>query len=151
MKGLYEDIIPCWLTLALSSIHSPSDMCHSLIGWEKAQSMCFSLIQSGPSLSIPPSLHLDRRSSKPLANKSNPLPLKIITIIQSNIIMPLWNHKPSKSKAIMPNWEPKSYQFAIIIHHPHPNPKSISIEAILKLSWAHIHPKSPNRPIPTTR
>ena len=41
-------------------------MCHSLIGYKKAQSMCSPLIQSEPSLTISPSLHLSPPSLKPL-------------------------------------------------------------------------------------
>ena len=102
MKGLYEDIIPCWLILALSSILSPSDMCHSLIGWEKAQSMCFSLIQSEPFLSLPPSFHPDRRSSNPSAYKLNPLPSLFHTIHFSTLIMPLCHPNPSWVKSLLP-------------------------------------------------
>ena len=120
-RAFKASTFPCWPFLPLSSSHSPCDMCHTLIGWKEAQSMCFSLSQSEPSLSLPPSWHLDRRSSKSLAYKWNPLPSLFITIIQS--------------KAIMPNWEPKSYQFAIIIHHPYPN---FITQSPLKPSWSHL-------------
>ena len=121
-EGLYEPWAPfCWPFNPSYSNQWPCDMCHSLIGWEKAQSMCFSLILSGPFLSLPPSCHLDRWSSNPSAYKLDPLPLQIITIIQR--------------KAIMPNWEPKSYQFAIKIHHLFPN---LIISSPLKPSWSYL-------------
>ena len=97
-------------------------MCHSLIGWEEAQSMCSPLSQSEPSFSLPPSFHLDRRSCKPSAYKSNPLPSHIITIIQSNNIMPFWSQIhtfPSTSKPIK-------------------NPKSISSIEAFGSYWAYI-------------
>ena len=94
MKGLYEDIIPCWLILALSSNLSPCDMCHFLIGCKEAQSMCSPLMQSEPSISLFPSLHLSLQSLKPLAYKSNPLPSHFITIIYLKVTMPFWSQNP---------------------------------------------------------
>ena len=91
----------CWLILALSSIFSLRDMCHSLIGYKEAQSMCSPLMQSEPSLAISSSLHLSHQSLKPLAYKLDPLPLKFITIYLSKVTMPFWEakstSKPSNS------------------------------------------------------
>ena len=68
------------LILALSSILSPCDMCHSLIGCKEAQSMCSPFMQSKPSMSFSPSLHLSPQSLKPLAYKLDPSPLQKNTI-----------------------------------------------------------------------
>ena len=89
--------LPCWPFLPISSSHSPCDMCHTLIGWEEAQSMCSPLIQSEPSLSLPPSLHLNPPSLKPLAYKLNPLPSLHINNLSCKVIMPLWEPKPFKA------------------------------------------------------
>ena len=142
MKGFYGDIIPCWLIPPLSSLHSPSDTCHSLIGWEKAQSMCFSLIQSGPFLSLPPSCHPDRRSSNPSAYKLNPLPSLFNTIHFSTLIMPLCHPNPSWVKLLLPYCPPFITSF--YIHHPQ------SMKHVLNY-WAHISHIQSNRPISKTR
>ena len=65
---------------SLSSILSPCDMCHSLIGYNEAQFMCSSLMQSEPSMSFFPSLHLNPQTLKPLAYKLGPSPLQNNTI-----------------------------------------------------------------------
>ena len=97
-RAFKASTLPCWLFLPLFSIHSPCDMCHSLIGYEEAQSMCSPLNQSEPSLSLHLWSHLDHRSFKPLAYKLNPLPSQKYTIIQSTIIMPFWKAHSSKEK-----------------------------------------------------
>ena len=76
--------------------------------------MCFSLIQSGPFLSLPPSLHLDCRSSNPSAYKLDPLPLQIITTIS----------KQPHNSILKP------------IHHPQ---SIIHTQSLLKLTWAFEH------------
>ena len=110
----------CWLILALSSILSPCDMCHSLIGCKEAQSMCSPLMQSEPSMSFSPSLHLSPQSLKPLAYKLDPSPLQK-------------EHNPW-SKVIMPFWE-------AILHQNHtPTPKfQLHLKPFLKHSLS-IHP-----------
>ena len=107
--------------------------------------MCSSLIQSEPSLSLPPSWHLSPQSLKPLAYKSNPLPSLIITILYAKLPchFEITSHPKQSYNAKL------RVQKLLICYY---NLSSIStIEA--SLSTLSIHPKSSlsNRLIPTTK
>ena len=84
----------CWPLNPSCSNQWLCDMCHSLIGYKEAQSMCSPLIQSEPSLAFSSFLHLSPPSFKPLAYKLNPLPSHFITIIYLKVTMPFWSQNP---------------------------------------------------------
>ena len=132
-RAFKASTLPCWPFLPISSNHSPCDMCHTLIGWKEAQSMCSPLSQSEPSLSLPPSFHPDRQSSHLSAYKLNPLLSHNNTIHSSTLIMPLCHPNPSWVKLLLPYCPPFITSF--YIHHPQ------SMKHVLNY-WAHIHPIS---------
>ena len=129
--------LPCWPFLPISSSHSPCDMCHTLIGWEEAQSMCSPLIQSEPSLSLHLSSHLDRWSLKPLP--INWIPSQAISSTIFHAKLSCHFESPSHSKQpynakLRASKLPICYYPIILnpsFHHP------TSIEAFGSY-WAHI-------------